>query len=618
MSAPAGSGQARYSSWSIAWLIAALILLSLTASLLAFHAPDDSQAIRDPLCEARHADGTPARPAHRLTLPYAAPAADSQAGYVTACRIDIPLSADALHGTALFIPSFIDSVAIAVNGRRVALAELYLMRNLRFATLPAFVPLPAGVLREGVNTVEIQLWARPGRRASLDRIFIGNEAALRPYFHARWFASAVLPTLVVGAGLALALVFAVLWTARPREREFGWLSAALLLGALRGSVLIPDFGLNLSDRPLWNIFVAWETTAILMFCRAVARAPRRRGEWLWAVPPLALTLVFAFGATEAVADGVIRTTMALIFVQLLAALWILGRAAVRGNQEALIVLLGLAMLFAFVVRDFVMVLFPGPNLIFLARAVYGGFLAAVTLLMILRFVRAMRELDNTSDVLRERIAATQAELHKTYGELRARREAEAIERERNRLMCDLHDGLGGDLVSMLALAESPQPRPEEIARHARSALTDMRLIISSLEDYGGNLLLTLGTWRERADPQLRAAGLRLVWAVRDVPVLSGLGPAQILDILRILQEAVTNIIRHADARTVTIETFDTEQGTVLAISDDGTGRAATPGTSGGHGIGNMRLRARRLGAHLDITRSAQGTRVTLRLPRQFA
>src|SRR3546814_17027857 len=83
-----------------------------------------------------------------------------------------------------------------------------------------------------------------------------------------------------------------------------------------------------------------------------------------------------------------------------------------------------------------------------------------------------------------------------------------MNRERALLMLDLHDGIGGELASMLALADAPAPRTQEIARHARAALTDMRLIIGSLEDYGGDLSLALVAWRARAEPQLRAAGPR--------------------------------------------------------------------------------------------------------------
>src|SRR5690606_33606667 len=133
----------------------------------------------------------------------------------------------------------------------------------------------------------------------------------------------------------------------------------------------------------------------------------------------------------------------------------------------------------------------------------------------------------------------------------------------------------------------------------------------SLEDYGGDLPLALGTWRERAGPQLRTAGLELIWQVRDVPALSGMGPAHVLDVLRIVQEAVTNAIKHANARRLWITTTHAREGIHLSICDDGPGFEPR---GPGNGIANMHRRAARLGANLSVERRDGRTCVTLELP----
>src|SRR5690606_30067190 len=134
----------------------------------------------------------------------------------------------------------------------------------------------------------LTLSARHAHSPSLDRLFIGSAQALRPHFHARWFTVAVLPTLVVGGALAFAMVFGVIWVARPAEREFGWLAVTLALGALKGTALIPDFGIAPDGRPIWNLLVLWEVAAALMFCRAVANVPATRRDVWWGALPLVL------------------------------------------------------------------------------------------------------------------------------------------------------------------------------------------------------------------------------------------------------------------------------------------------------------------------------------------
>jgi len=101
----------------------------------------------------------------------------------------------------------------------------------------------------------------------------------------------------------------------------------------------------------------------------------------------------------------------------------------------------------------------------------------------------------------------------------------------------------------------------------------------------------------------------------------------VIQIVRILDEAVTNAVKHAQARNiaVTIETLDGAQGPygVISVTDDGCGfaRAETGETAGAsqtaRGLRNMRSRAARCGAMLDLSSDASGTRVRLQLPQVF-
>ncbi len=597
----------------IVWLVAALAGLSLLSAILALKEPDASMAVRDLSCHERGENGQAPGAERPVALPYAAPFAERMRRGDTVCAFTLALTEAETADAALLIPSFVDSIALAVNGQRLAIADVYMMRNLRFATLPAFIPLPQDILRAGGNRFTLSLSARPGRAAALDRIFFGAADELRPYYHARWFVTVALPTLVVGGEIALSIIFALIWSVRPRESAFGWLAVTLALGALRGSVLIPDFRGETPGPFYWDLVVPWETLAGLMFCRAITGMRNTRWTGLLALPPLASLLAFAALPGNELPIGAI---MLLAGVYFLLAIGVLVRGVARGNRDARIVLPGMVVLLAFVLHDFATLIHADPDGILLTRTTFSVFLIAIVTLMTLRFVQAMQAADNATVMLRERVAATEAELRVTYEELRLRREAEAVERERLRLMRDLHDGLGGELVSMLALADGANPNAREIASHARAALADMRLIIGSLEDYGGDLPLALGAWRERAEPQVRAAGLTLAWSAPDLPPIEGLGSAQVLDILRIVQEAVTNVIRHAQASRVSVAVFEQGDSFAIAICDDGKGLGESTGASG-NGIGNMRMRAGRLNAGLTIGRDDGETRVLLILPRAF-
>src|SRR3546814_15937446 len=99
-------------------------------------------------------------------------------------------------------------------------------------------------------------------------------------------------------------------------------------------------------------------------------------------------------------------------------------------------------------------------------------------------------------------------------------------------MSDLHDGIAGQLMSIVALSEQDTgSKADEIAHACHRALTDLRLVVDSMEDVGDDLGMMLVAFRDRVEPQLRRSGIRLDWQVRNLSDLPGLSPATTLAIL---------------------------------------------------------------------------------------
>lgn len=219
--------------------------------------------------------------------------------------------------------------------------------------------------------------------------------------------------------------------------------------------------------------------------------------------------------------------------------------------------------------------------------------------------------------LERRIAEKHAELERNYARLRRLEHAQVLTAERERMMRDMHDGVGGQLVAALAVAENDTTEPAKISAMLRAALDDLRLMIDSLDPADEDLAAILGMLRGRMEPRLAGCGLRFRWQVDDVPPIPGLGPQMILQVLRILQEALCNCMKHARARTVTVKAnraVDPEGAPCVCVevSDDGVGLPAE--IREGRGLGNMRRRAQGIGARLEIAAAQPGTAVRLWLP----
>jgi two-component system, NarL family, sensor histidine kinase UhpB len=193
------------------------------------------------------------------------------------------------------------------------------------------------------------------------------------------------------------------------------------------------------------------------------------------------------------------------------------------------------------------------------------------------------------------------------------------EGERRRVARELHDEVGQTLTAMLLQIEAiahdaPQHLRDELdhlRETARSGAEDVRRISrrlrpEALEELGlRSALLSLSeTTAEQAHLPVQAHVLR---------ELPRLNREQELVIYRIAQEALTNVVRHAEARRVQLSMTTDGTAIVLAVCDDGRGFDADRPVDA-HGLRGMQERAMLIGASLTISsRPRDGTRVTLRM-----
>lgn len=182
--------------------------------------------------------------------------------------------------------------------------------------------------------------------------------------------------------------------------------------------------------------------------------------------------------------------------------------------------------------------------------------------------------------------------------------------ERESLLRDMHDGFGSQLASVRLMIERGLISPQELPAYLREVSADLHLVVDTLGQRDITLEEALYDMRYRLKRRFEGTDLQFDWDL----ALDGL-PAQsareILQILRIAQEAIHNAIRHAEPRRITVSVrYDSEsQQLDMSISDDGIGLPETP--TGGRGLDNMRTRAREVGGSLTIQRAERGTRVQL-------
>lgn len=185
--------------------------------------------------------------------------------------------------------------------------------------------------------------------------------------------------------------------------------------------------------------------------------------------------------------------------------------------------------------------------------------------------------------------------------------------ERERIVRDMHDGVGSQLLGMLLLARAGRLPPERLVPELENSVEDLRLIVDSLDPGGRNLETALGELRARVRARCEAAGITLGWSCRFDDATS-LSPAASLHLLRAAQEMLSNAIRHSGGHRVDFELIAAAGQLALSVRDDGKGFDPAHPPRVGRGLNNLRARAQQLGGQLQVSAATPGTRLRLEVP----
>jgi signal transduction histidine kinase len=217
------------------------------------------------------------------------------------------------------------------------------------------------------------------------------------------------------------------------------------------------------------------------------------------------------------------------------------------------------------------------------------------------------------------IAITNARLYERSREL-------SILSERNRLALELHDVVSQKLFSLNLAAEAAatlldrgpdeaRPQLERVRDLAREALAELRSLIFGLRPAELERDGLEGVLRKEATMLQRVHGVKVrVEAEGEPPAVE---PACAGEILRIVEEALHNAVRHAAAHTVTVRLHGADHTLKVEVTDDGIGFDPTDPELRSHHLGltSMEERAREIGGTLTLSaRPGSGTVVSLEVP----
>jgi signal transduction histidine kinase len=486
---------------------------------------------------------------------------------------------------------------------------------------PLLIGLP--VTDGAPHLLSLRVKAEPDEGALVPGVYVGPRAALAGPYRSQRFLRATLAEAIVVALLVVAVFLGALWLKRPGDTVYGWFAAALVLWA------VFNYGYQRSDfpvprsavLPLLDAALGWSLFCQMLFVHRFAGPPPVRVErrFAWALAACtAAGVAAALTGPQPAARAALRLLDQLVWLalgvqmtrHLLAAWRREARRTLVWLASGTVLCIGLAVFD--VARSFGLL---SPSALSLFP--YGA-LVAVTLfgsILVGRFADALGESERTNLRLDEMVQAKTRELAAEHERSRALEREMTRAEERQRLVRDMHDGMGGQLVVLLSLVRSGEGDPEVLERALAECLDDLRLMIDSMDTASEDLAVGLGMLRARLEPRLRATGLDVRWDTASLPEGLALGSEAVLQVFRIVQECVQNALKHAGARTLWIEARleGDPAGIRVSVRDDGVGPAGGAARAG-RGMGTMRFRAERISGRLSVEAAEPGTRVSLRLP----
>lgn len=354
-----------------------------------------------------------------------------------------------------------------------------------------------------------------------------------------------------------------------------------------------------------NAFAGWRPRAagIALACFAIACA-------------VLIAAMLVWGDVAPVVPSLDATALALLSVYGVAALLRMSRTAPGPAIRVMAILLvGISS----TVWD--LLIHPAPFGPTLQASVLTPTLTTFLILfeLALQGRQLSREADEARTDLERQVLEQDASLLRSSSLLRHQERRIAIDAERQRLLRDMHDGVGGILTHLLLDTREGRLTHADIGEALQSAVDDLRNMASAIDAADEPIDEALALFRERMWVRLARSGIAFDWRCQLASPAPRLDARRLLSLYRLLQEGIANTLRHGRATRITLmaEPADGDR-LLVTLSDNGLGfdpvhARGAPGE--GRGLANMHRRATQMGGDLHIESApGQGVRLMLAVP----
>lgn len=510
--------------------------------------------------------------------------------------------------------------ALYINGSLIY-SDTHLTEPLSHSWIrPHYFVLDKPLLHAGQNELMVRVSGFTSYQPGLGTVSVGDPALIqarqrRGEFHrydTQWFDQSV--------GVVFGGLFFILWLLRRQDSYYGWYALSTLFSTLYGVNFIVSNPWPFDNTDAWEAVIAafWAVSAVT-FAIFLLRYAGKRWRGIERCMLLLCVALLGFALLCPRWAGPYRNVDFLIgactyYVSILGFMGYTLRHP-RADYYALAGSLLIPIIVS--VHDLLLLFNIIHSDTYLLSDTSSLTIVGMGFALAYRFAAAMRRAENyTVELQREVDAATLSLTHTLKREHDLAINNVRIG-ERLNLVRDLHDGFGGSLLSAITALEDPRRQPEagQVVATLKELRDDLRLIIdTTTHEQDADLAALIAPLRHRWSQRFEAVAIDDRWTVEGVDDLN-LGTMRVLELLRFLQEALTNVLKHSRASQVLVCIRRDGETLRVEVRDDGQGFDAGHARTRGAGLPSLRARATRLGATLNVTSSpGSGTYLSFDAP----
>lgn len=516
----------------------------------------------------------------------------------------------------IYVPKMALSGKVFVNGQLLDACGRGLPQEVRCLHRPYLFTVPPLFWQLGANEIRFEIFANESQSNGLSAVSVGDAEVLDSLFYQwrYWLQVDLMAGLSWLSGL-LGVMALVVAAVLRKASVYWWFGLTSIVNAIATASGFIDRSLLDADVYSWVIFASRFASGhllILMFASFFEKLTRLIYRGVLAYTLVSLVL-FAMSDNN-------RTFLTVLYLPLLVT--VIGMPFLMfywtwKTRQTRHLFASAMMALITVASSYDWLRFTGESSfvgMYLIPYSYSGVLFMFGGLLLTLLTLALIGSQNQSTELELRVAERTNELNALHEQLLSSEIERSRTQERQQMLQDMHDGFGSQLVIAKMMVEQNQMSQKSLARLLEESIGDLYLLVDTLGNSDNYLPNALVDFRFRTMQRLSGTPILMHWNLQ-VDHAPEVSPQIVLHILRLVQEALNNALKHAKAANIHLDFAYDEVNKRLSVSvaDDGIGISGQ--TMQGRGHKNMLARARAAGGELHLSPShlpsSSGTSGTL-------